>query len=107
MFDFFRDMFNSLFGKDDNENEVVNWDGSDGDEISFAPDIEGGAYDALEMAYSYGDRIIEDPGGGEYVQEFYDLQQALDYVEPAPEGILMIVIDPDENEVYHVYRFDS
>lgn len=100
LFDNIRDIFDQLFG--DKEIDIFSWGEDNSDTMHWSPDVgeDISDYSSLE------ERFIEDSKGGEYVQEFYDLQGVLDYVEGTPENVLMIMFDP-EQAVYHVYRFPS
>lgn len=108
IFDFFRDLFSGIFG--DGDDDITSW-GGDGDNVSWSYDVDGS--DFSDMA-DLEERLIEMPdtgtdatiAGAEYVQEFYDLQAVLDYVEGTPANILQIAVDPEEN-IYYVYRFAS
>lgn len=103
MFDFFRDLFGSIhdliFGEDE---DITNFGGEE--DVIFSPDDmeESDSHEYLEIS----ERIIDDGGGGEYVQEFYDLSGVMDYLSGTPESVLKVVLDKDE-EVYYVYRFPS
>lgn len=100
IFDAFKDIFDSLFGN--KEIDIFSWSQDDGEvHWTNSPDIgDLSDYSSLE------ERITEDTTGGEFVQEFYDLQGVLDYVEGTPENVLQIVMDA-EQAVYYVYRFSS
>jgi hypothetical protein len=100
IFDSIRDIFDQLFG--DKEIDIFSWGEDNSDTMHWSPDVgEGiGDYSSLE------ERFIDDATGGEFVQEFYDLQGALDYVEGTPENVLMLLFDA-EQQVYYVYRFPS
>ena len=101
LFDSIRDIFDSLFGNKDID--IFSWDNGEDDVPHWGnmPDSDDiSDYTSLE------ERITDDAQGGEFVQEFYDLQGVLDYVEGTPENVLQIMLDP-EQAVYYVYRFPS
>jgi len=101
MFDYFKSLFDDFFGKDDDD-EPGGFSPDD-DDISFSPSTDGfdfSSYIELE------DRLIENDEGGEFVNDFFSLSDAVSYVEGTPENVLKINIEPD-GEIYHVYRFAS
>lgn len=105
MFDFFKDIFNDWFGKgdDDDNDKDFSWGGVGGDDsVGWGGDFQAEEYRDLD---GLEDRIIDTPGD-EYVQEFYDINALMEYVEGTPETVLKFYVDPEE-EVYYVYRFDS
>jgi hypothetical protein len=110
MFDFFKNLFDDIFGdKDDDDGDGFGFSEVTGDDISFSPDP--GGFD-LGSFVDLQDRLLMPDDVGredEFVNDFYSLDEALAYVEGTPENVLKIVMDEsssegEEFEVYHVYR---
>lgn len=109
MFDFFKNLFDNIFGWDDEdqEQELGQDEGLGDNDLIFT----AGEYDTpmdMEDFYALEERLVDgdNPGAGEYVNTFYDLQEALDYVEGTPENVLQILMDNEVGE-YAVYRYNS
>jgi len=104
MFEFFKNLYDDIFGSDDDdEEELSSFSPDDPDDFSFSPETDG--IDLSEFI-DLQDRLIDAVDiveGDEFVNDFYSMQEALDYVEGAPENILKISMD-ESFEVYHVYR---
>jgi hypothetical protein len=105
IFDSIRDFFSDLFGGDDSEeDDDFSWGGVGGDDSTGW----GGDFASEEFSElgDMTDRVIDNPGSGEFVQTFYDINSLMEYLEGTPESVLQFEID-DEYEAFHVYRFDS
>lgn len=104
-FDNIRDFFSDMFGKDDNEDEDFSWGGVGDDSTSWGGDLNAD-YSELDALGDFADRILDNPGGGEFVQTFFDANSLMEYLEGTPESVLQFEISEDGEEFY-VYRFDS
>jgi hypothetical protein len=101
IFDFFKDIFDGVFGGGDDE--IYNWSNSDDAPMSWS---SGDDFGDMSSIWVIEERLIDDYQGGELTgTSFADLQGALDYVEGTPENVLKIFIS-DDGEFY-VYRFPS
>lgn len=91
-------------GDDDKDDTDFSWGGIGGDDdTAWGGDLNDiNAEDFGDLA----DRYVEGPGGGESVQEFYDINSLMEYLEGTPETVLKFWLDPEE-EVYYVERYDS
>lgn len=105
MFNFFRQFFERLFGEDDfDEDDFIGVEGindEEGEGIRF--DIEEVEENSLLWEY-----WIEEPLGEQVTSggDFYSIEDAVNYVDGAPYGVLWIYIDPDDGgiEVYRYYE---
>lgn len=107
MFDFFKNIFDNLFGSGDSDNDADNspWGGEEDDSFGWGGDVSD--ITSFEELGDIEERIIESGvGDGEFVQEFYDVNALMEYLEGTPESVLKFIIDPDQ-EVYYVYRYNS
>lgn len=107
LFDAIRDFFSDMFGggDDDNEEGDFSWGGVGGEsDSSWGGDLGDPEYFSEDIG-GLEERLIDEPSD-EFVQEFYDIDSLIEYLEGTPESVLKFYIDPEE-EVYYVYRFDS
>jgi len=103
MFDFLRDFFGRLFGDEEWEGEdFIGLEGiSDGEGEGIQFDIA-----TEEEQSALWDYWIEEPIGdlAALGSEFYSLEDAINYVEGAPYGVLWIYINPEDG-TFEIYRY--